>query len=92
MLNEARTIAGPGSENERRTALVDRCLHLMEEVLINAIYQDRTMGPWCIIDDYGAMLSCRAAVDDYRRDHGVREPMVNIDGKGVLWRKEYGHR
>ena len=37
--------------------------------------------------DYGAMLSCRAAVEDFRRNHGVNEPIVNIDGKGVLWRK-----
>ena len=30
------------------------------------------------------MLSCRAAVEDFRRDHGVTEPIVNIDGKGCL--------
>ncbi len=33
------------------------------------------------------MLSCWAAVEGYRRDHGVSEGMVDIDGKGVLWRK-----
>ena len=29
-------------------------------------------------------LSCRAAVENYRRDHGMTERIVNIDGKGVL--------
>ena len=46
-------------------------------------------GGFCIIDDYGAMLSCRAAVDDFRRDREITEPLVDIDGKGVFWRK-YG--
>ena len=28
------------------SALIDRYLQLMQEVLINAIYQDRAMDPW----------------------------------------------
>ncbi len=55
--------------------------------VLNGFYPKLSPGGFCIIDDYGAMLSCRAAVEDYRRDHGVTEPIVNIDGKGVLWRK-----
>ena len=51
-------------------------------------YPRLSAGGFCIIDDYGAMLSCRAAVEDYRRDHGVMEPIVDIDGKGVLWTKQ----
>ena len=26
--------------------MIDRYLHLMQEVLINSIYQDRAMDPW----------------------------------------------
>ena len=55
--------------------------------VLDAFYPKLSLGGFCIIDDFGAMLSCRAAVEDYRRDHGVSEPIVNIDGKGVLWRK-----
>jgi O-methyltransferase len=31
--------------NETSTA-IDRYLHLMQEILINSIYQDRAMDPW----------------------------------------------
>ena len=55
--------------------------------MLDEFYPKLSRGGFCVIDDYGAMLSCRAAVEDYRRDHGVSEPIVNIDGKGVLWRK-----
>ncbi len=55
--------------------------------VLDGFYKKPSPGGFCIVDDYGAMLSCRAAVEDYRRDHGVSEPIVDIDGKGVLWRK-----
>jgi O-methyltransferase len=43
-----------------------------------------------IIHDFGAMPSCRAAVGDFRRDHEVTDPIVDIDGNEVLWRKVAG--
>jgi O-methyltransferase len=55
--------------------------------VLEGFYPKLSPGGFCIIDDFGAMLSCRAAVEDFRRDHGVIEPIVDIDGKGVLWRK-----
>jgi O-methyltransferase len=55
--------------------------------VLGGFYPRLSPSGFCIIDDYGAMESCRAAVEDYRREHGVTAPIVNIDGKGVLWRK-----
>ncbi len=55
--------------------------------VLDGFYPRLSLGGFCIIDDYGALPSCRAAVEDYRRDHGVNERIVDIDGKGVLWRK-----
>ena len=55
--------------------------------VLEGFYPRLSPGGFCIIDDYGAMLSCRAAVEDFRRERGVGEPLVNIDGKGVLWEK-----
>jgi O-methyltransferase len=55
--------------------------------VLEGFYPRLSAGGFCIIDDYGAMRSCRAAVEDYRRYHAVNEPIVDIDGKGVLWRK-----
>jgi hypothetical protein len=31
---------------------------------------------------------CRRAVDDYRREHGITEPIEKIDWSGARWRKE----
>jgi O-methyltransferase len=55
--------------------------------VLDGFYPRLSPGGFCIIDDYGAMQSCRSAVEDFRREHSVTEPMVDIDGKGVLWRK-----
>jgi O-methyltransferase len=55
--------------------------------VLEGFYPRLSAGGFCIVDDYGAMLSCRAAVEDFRRDHGVSEAIVDIDGNGVLWRK-----
>jgi Macrocin-O-methyltransferase (TylF) len=55
--------------------------------VLEGFYSRLSVGGFCIVDDFGAMLSCRAAVEDFRRDHGVSEPLKDIDGKGVLWRK-----
>ena len=58
--------------------------------VLHGFYPGISAWGFCVVDDYGAMLSCRAAVEDYRRDHGVNEPIVNIDRKGVFWRKSRG--
>jgi O-methyltransferase len=55
--------------------------------VLDGFYPRLSPGGFCIIDDYGAMQSCRSAVGDFRRDHSVNEPLVGIDGTGVLWRK-----
>jgi O-methyltransferase len=54
--------------------------------VLDGFYARLSPGGFCIIDDYGAMASCRAAVEDFRRAHGVSEPLVDIDGLGVYWR------
>jgi len=44
-------------------------------------------GGFVIVDDYGGWPPCRAAVDDYRRDHGIDAPIRTVDWTGVWWRK-----
>lgn len=51
------------------------------------LYDKVSLGGFVIVDDYGATPNCRRAVDDFRRDRGIAEPLVNIDGLGVYWRK-----
>ncbi len=55
---------------------------------LDALYPRLSRGGFCIIDDYHAIEACRQAVTDYRTKHGVTAEIVEIDGTGVLWRKE----
>ena len=45
-------------------------------------------GGYLIIDDYGLIPECRGAVDDFRREHGITEPIEKADWNGVRWRRE----
>ncbi len=51
------------------------------------LYERVSTGGIVIIDDYGLLPPCRAAVDDFRRARGCVEPLQVIDGHGVYWRK-----
>ncbi|MHB8594864.1 MAG: TylF/MycF/NovP-related O-methyltransferase, partial [Acidimicrobiales bacterium] len=55
--------------------------------VLEALYPKLSVGGYCIIDDYGAVAGCRAAVTDFRSAHGVDEPMETIDWTGVAWRR-----
>jgi O-methyltransferase len=55
---------------------------------LDGLYSRLSPGGYCIIDDYHAIDGCRQAVTDYRAKHGVSAEIVEIDGTGVLWRKE----
>ncbi|MBX8691264.1 macrocin O-methyltransferase [Mycobacterium sp. 20091114027_K0903767] len=55
---------------------------------LDGLYSRLTPGGFCIIDDYHAIEGCRKAVTDFRARHGISAEIVDIDGTGVLWRKE----
>lgn len=44
-------------------------------------------GGFVLVDDYGGWESCRAAVEDYRAEHGITAPIHAVDWTGVWWRK-----
>jgi hypothetical protein len=55
------------------------------DALVN-LYPDLAIGGFLIIDDL-AHDACRAAVDDYRTQYGIREPIEKVDWTGAYWRK-----
>ena len=55
---------------------------------LTALYPKLSVGGWAIVDDYGAVPACRAAVEDFRRDHGITEPLRVTDWTEVCWRRE----
>jgi hypothetical protein len=53
---------------------------------LDALYPKLSVGGYCIIDDYFYTM-CSKAVDDYRREHGIDDPIEAVDWTGVQWRK-----
>ena len=56
-------------------------------VALDSLYPGLAAGGYLIVDDYQLIRECRAAVDDYRRDHDIREPIHKIDWCSIRWRR-----
>ncbi|HLI56241.1 MAG TPA: TylF/MycF family methyltransferase [Actinomycetota bacterium] len=56
---------------------------------LQALYPKVSVGGYVIVDDYSneGLVGCKAAVDDYRRDLGVTDPLEQVDWTGVFWKK-----
>ena len=54
---------------------------------LEALYPKLEPGGFLVVDDYGAIPQCRAAVIAYRSEHGIRAAICPIDWTGVFWRK-----
>lgn len=54
------------------------------------LYDKLSIGGYAIIDDYGedTWTYCRKAVDDFRTDRGIVEPMIQVDSKCYYWKRE----
>ena len=51
------------------------------------LYPKLSAGGYVIIDDYGAIESCRKAVNDFRISRNIETPVTPIDASGVFWKK-----
>lgn len=53
---------------------------------LNALYDKLSVGGFVIVDDY-CIKNCEAAISDFRRERGISDPIIEIDGTGVFWRR-----
>ncbi len=53
---------------------------------LDALYPKLSAGGFCIIDDYGSVSSCKAAVQEFRDRHNINDEIRDIDGSGAYWR------
>lgn len=53
---------------------------------LSNLYPSLSPGGYLIVDDFG-WENCRAAVEYFRREHGITEPIERIDWVGAFWRK-----
>jgi len=54
---------------------------------LEPLYPRLSVGGFCVIDDYRAVKPCEEAVHDYRAKYKITDPIIDIDGSGVFWRK-----
>lgn len=79
------TLPGLGDE---RWALIRLDGDMYESTMeaLEHLYPQLSVGGYVIVDD-GSLPPCRAAVDDFRRRHGIEEPIEWIDWTGFFWRR-----
>lgn len=65
---------------------LDGDLYESTMIALDSLYPKLSPGGFVIVDDY-AVPPCRQAVDDFRRSHGISEPLGQVDWTGAHWRK-----
>jgi hypothetical protein len=80
----------PTAPIERLSLLrLDGDLYESTIVALRALYPKLAVGGYEIVDDYGAVPACTAAVEDYRAEHAITEPLHQIDWTGVFWQRAH---
>lgn len=54
---------------------------------LEALYPKLSVGGFVIVDDYGEIEQAKQATEDFRARLGITDPVVDIDGAGVYWRR-----
>jgi O-methyltransferase len=78
----------PGPIGTLSILRVDADLYTSTVDVLNRLYSKLSPGGYAIFDDYFNLPDCRRAIDEYRRDHNIREEVQRIDQRAVFWRKE----
>ena len=80
----------PGAPISRLAVLrLDGDLYQSTWEALTYLYPKVSPGGFVIVDDYD-LETCRQATQDYRSTYHVIEPVIDIDGNGVYWRKSTG--
>jgi O-methyltransferase len=66
---------------------VDADMYESTMTALRCLYPSLSPGGYLIVDDYGAIPSCRQAVDDFRSENGITEEIEEIDWTGVYWKR-----
>jgi O-methyltransferase len=75
---------------DRRWSLIrlDADTYEPTRLSLDLLYPSLAVGGYLVLDDYGAFQGCRRAVDQFREENGITEPIERIDFAGARWRRE----
>jgi O-methyltransferase len=80
----------PSAPIDRLAVLrLDGDMYESTKVALDALYPKLSPGGYLIVDDYNHVPGCKAAVDDHRAEHGIDEPMREIDWTAVYWQRGF---
>jgi O-methyltransferase len=51
------------------------------------LYPKLSVGGFVIVDDWGLGPATPKALETYRSQHGIKDPIMDIDGAAIYWRK-----
>jgi len=54
---------------------------------LEVLYPNLAAGGYLVVDDYLALGPCKQAVDDFREENGITEPIERIDWSAARWRR-----
>jgi hypothetical protein len=66
---------------------VDADLYESTRDVLLALYDRVTPGGFIIVDDYHAFTACRTAVDEFRAERGIADPLRRVDWTATYWQK-----
>ena len=66
---------------------IDADLYESTRDVLVALYDRVTPGGFIIVDDYHAFRACRTAVDEFRAERGIADPLRRVDWTATYWQK-----
>jgi len=54
---------------------------------LTSMYPKLSNGGYVVIDDYGALGQCKAAVDDFRDANAIKDAIRKADWTGIFWKR-----
>ena len=56
---------------------------------LTSLYDKVSVGGYIIVDDYGedSWTYCRKAVDEFRRERGIEDPIHRVDSNCYYWKR-----
>lgn len=55
-------------------------------IALQSLYPKVSRGGYVLIDDYGGVAACKQAVDDFRAERSIRDPIQLVDWTGAFWK------
>jgi O-methyltransferase len=77
---------------EERWAIVrlDADTYEPTRLALRSLYPRLSPGGYLVLDDFGSFAGCRRAVEEFRDEHGIDDPIEKVDSTCVRWRRGSG--